>query len=110
MPYTTQRRVWGKWRGIPYVASQAGTTGGGSQNAPQQFSSAKGTIIGTIDGANATFWLSLGVYSFSLFRNGVLQTLNVDYTALNNQFTFLTASIPQPGDILTAEGYPQYQV
>lgn len=108
-PYTTQRRL-GVRRGTPYVAAQAGTTGGGSQNTPVQFSSANGTIVGTMDGTNLVFYLTLGMLSFSLYRNGVLQTLNVDYTALNNQITFLVASVPQSGDLLTAEGYPIYQV
>ena len=108
-PYSTQRRVSTRWRATPYVAAQAGTTGGGAQNVPLQFSSANGTIVGAIDGANATFWLTLGVLSFSLFRNGILQSLNIDYTALGNQFTFVAGNLPQPGDILTAEGYPAYQ-
>lgn len=107
-PYTVQRRISGRWRGIPYVAAQAGTTGGGAQNVPVQFSSANGMIAGPIDGVNRVFWLSLGMLSFSLYWNGLLQTLNVDYTALNNQVTFLNVA-PQPGDILTAEGYPIYQ-
>lgn len=109
-PYTVQRRVMGRNRGMPYVAAQQGTTGGGAQNVPTQFSSANGMIIGAFDGTNLVFWLSLGVLGFSLFRNGVLQTLNVDYVALNNQITFLPASVPQSGDVLTAEGYPIYQV
>jgi len=104
-PYSVERRR-GVRRAAPYVAAQFGTTGGGAQNVPVQFSSGDGTIVGTIDGTNATFWLTLGVIAFSLYRNGVLQTLNVDYTALNNQFTFVPASVPQTGDLLTAEGYP----
>jgi hypothetical protein len=104
-PYTTQRRFGRRWQGVPYVSVQAGTTGGGAQNVPQQFSSANGTIIGNIDGGNATFWLSLAVLSMSVYRNGVLQTIGSDYTSISNQFTFLPASIPQPGDILTAEAY-----
>ena len=109
-PYTTQRRIMGRWRGTPYVAAMFGTTGGGSQNVPIQFSSANGTIVGNIDGINTVFWLTLGVQGFSLFRNGILQTLNSDYTAINNQITFNVGSVPQPGDILTSEAYPIYQV
>lgn len=108
-PYTVTRRIWTGQRGIPYVAAQQGTTGGGAQNVPVQFSSANGTIVGAIDGVNAVFWLTLGVLSLSLFRNGVLQTANSDYTSINNQITFLAPSIPQPGDILTAEAFPAYQ-
>jgi len=108
-PYTTDRRAASPRRGIPYVAVQAGTTGGGSQNSPVPFSSQNGTIVGAIDGINAVFWLSVGVQSFTLFVNGVLQTQGVDYVALNNQATFNSGSIPQPGSILTANGYPIYQ-
>lgn len=109
-PYTAQRRNWGRWRGIPYVAAQQGTTGGGAQNVPVQFTTANGTITPQPDGVTTMFWLSLGVLSFSLYRNGLLQTLNADYLALNNQITFLPASVPQSGDLLTAEGYPVTQV
>lgn len=108
-PYTTQRRILGRWRGIPYVAAQGGTTGGGSINTPVQFNTADGTIVGVIDGTNTVFWLSIGgVLTMQVFRNGVLQTPNVDYTSLNNQITFLPGSIPQPGDLLTAEAYLNY--
>jgi hypothetical protein len=108
-PYTTQRRQWGRFQGVPYVAAQAGTTGGGAQNVPQQFSSANGTIVGVIDGVNTVFYLTLGVLSLSLYRNGVLQTAGVDYTSQNNMITFLPASVPKPGDILTSEAFPVYQ-
>jgi hypothetical protein len=107
-PYTVARRRIGRWQGVPYVAVQAGTTGGGAQNVPQQFSSANGTIIGNIDGVNATFWLSLAVLSMAVYRNGDLQTIGVQYFSQNNQFTFLPGSIPQSGDLLTAEAYPSY--
>ncbi len=106
-PYTTQQRIWGR-RGVPYVAVQAGTTGGGSQNSPVQFTTADGTITPLPDGVNATFWLSLGVLSFSLYRNGLLQTLTTDYNASNNEIVFLPASIPASGDLISAVGYPIY--
>lgn len=108
-PYTTRRRLGSGRGGVPYVAAQQGTTGGGNQSVPVQFSSANGTIVGALDGSNLIFWLTVGVIGFSLFRNGDLQTLNIDYVSLNNQITFLPASVPQAGDILTAEGYPMYQ-
>ena len=107
-PFTTQRRL-GVRRGIPYVAAQQGTTGGGAQNVPMQFSSSNGTIVGTIDGVNAVFFLTLGVLSLSMFRNGVLQSAGVDYITVNNMVTFQAGSIPQPGDTLTSEAYPVYQ-
>lgn len=107
-PYTTQRRT-GYQRGIPYVAAQAGTTGGGSINTPVQFSSAAGTIVGAIDGTNLIFWLTIGgVISMQLFRNGVLQTVGGDYASIGNQITFFLASVPQPGDLITAEAFINY--
>lgn len=108
MPYTVRRRM-GVGRGPVYVSTQAGTTGGGSQNSPVQFSSQNGTIVGVIDGVNSQYFLTVGIVSFSLFRNGLLQTYGTDYTAINNQINFLPGAIPQVGDILTANGYPQYQ-
>ena len=108
-PYTTTRRIAAGRRGIPYVAAQQGATGGGAQNVPVQYSSSGGGIVGAIDGTNAVFWIIVGVSGFTLYRNGVFQTLNVDYTAINNQITFISGAIPQPGDVITAEAYPTYQ-
>lgn len=110
-PYSSRpwrRGGWG-W-GSPVVQVQAGTTGGGSQNAPQQFSVSAGSITPAPDGATLTFWLTLPTYAFSLFKNGVLQTIGVDYAPFGtNQFTFVPGAVPQPGDQLTAEGYVKYQ-
>lgn len=111
-PYTTQRRIGGRWRAMPYVAVQQGVTGGGAQNVPMQFTSANGTIVGTIDGVNLVFYLTLGVQpNISLFKNGDLQTygLTGDYVNVNNMITFNAPSVPQPGDLLTASAYPVYQ-
>lgn len=96
--------------GSGYVAAvQAGTTGGGSQNVPQQFSVSAGSITPVPDGIVSTFWLTLPTYAFSLFKNGDLQTIGVDYVPFGtNQFTFVPGAIPQPGDQLTAEGYVKY--
>ncbi len=107
-PFTTQRRL-GVNRAAVWVQAQAGTTGGGSQNVPIQFSSADGTIVGAIDGVNLVYFLTLGMLSFSLSKNGILQTLGTDWTVLNNRIEFVPAAVPQVGDILTAEGYPAFQ-
>lgn len=110
LPFTAQRRL-GARRAVPYVAVQGNTTGGSSASIPNQFSSANGTIVGTIDGVNATFWLTLAVQpSYSIFVNGVLQTVNLNYTTLSNQFTFLNPYLPQPGDAITAEAFLLGQV
>ena len=108
-PYTTQRRIGGRWRGVPYVASQAGTTGGGSQNSPVQYSTSNGTIVGAVNGINSVFVINVGTVSYTVFVNGVFQTAGVDYNMLGNQFTFTSGSIPQPGSIVSANVYPAYQ-
>jgi hypothetical protein len=58
---------------------------------------------GTINGINPTFTLSGIPYppsSLQLFRNGILQQQSGDYTLASGRVTFMSASIPQPGDIL----------
>lgn len=108
-PYSVFRRNANR-RAIPWVAAQQGTTGGGSQNMPVQYSTATGTIVGIIDGFNAVFTIIVGVKSVEFVaRNGVTLTKGVDYTLLGNQITFLPGAIPQvsdPADIITAEAFP----
>jgi hypothetical protein len=106
-PYTVTRR-YGIYRQVPFVAAQQGTTGGGSQNVPVQYSSALGSIVGQIDGINNLFWIVVGVTSMQLYRNGILQTVGTDYTYVSNQITFLPGKLPQPGDVLTADAFPIY--
>lgn len=109
-PFTTQRRLLGRGRAIPYVAAQQGTTGGGAQNVPQQFSTSNGTIVGAVDGVNAVFFLnSQSVLQLTVYRNGMAQTPTVDYVAFNTQITFTPVSIPQPGDTITAEAWISFQ-
>jgi hypothetical protein len=60
---------------------------------------------GTVNGSNTSFTLSQApnpVASLSLYRNGVLQTLIVDYTLSGTAIVFVPASTPQPGDVLLA--------
>lgn len=106
-PFTAMRRIWAN-RAVPYVAAQQGTTGGGAQNVPIQFSSAQGTIVGTINGSNTVFVLTLGsITQMTLFLDtgsgGVAQTEGTDYTRVDNQITFSVA--PPIGSIITAEVY-----
>jgi hypothetical protein len=61
------------------------------------------TPAGAIDGANAVFTLADApspASSVALYRNGVLQKLDLDYTLSSNVITFAAASIPQTADIL----------
>lgn len=103
-PFTASRRVWAN-RAVPYVAAQQGTTGGGAQNVPIQFSSATGTIVGAIDGSNTVFVLSIGqVQQMVVAVNGQTKTGGgIDYTAVDNQITFVVA--PTTGQVVTAEAY-----
>ncbi len=100
-PFTLSRG-FGRRRAIPYVAAQQPA---GVGTAPAQFSSALSTITGTIDGLNATFYLSYPVTSANVYRNGILLTNTVDYTFAANQIVFVTGQIPAVGDIITVEGW-----
>ena len=59
---------------------------------------------GTVDGVNNTVTLAyapLGT-SMLLFRNGLYQTPNFDYTLAGQTVTFVNGATPQAGDTLTA--------
>jgi hypothetical protein len=73
--------------------------GGSSSNADGE------TPSGTVNGTNTTFTLSHSPNpsaSLILVRNGLVMSLNTDFTLNANTITFLTASIPQTGDTLVA--------
>ncbi|HEX5230150.1 MAG TPA: hypothetical protein VFW44_20700 [Bryobacteraceae bacterium] len=60
---------------------------------------------GTANGANTSFTLAnvpSPSTSLSLYRNGLLLALGVNYTLSANSLTFLAGSIPQTGDRLLA--------
>ncbi len=60
---------------------------------------------GVLNGANSTFTLGQApspAASLHLFRNGILQKAGTDYVLSGNLVTFLSVSIPQVGDTLTA--------
>lgn len=64
---------------------------------------------GTINGVNASFTLSQTpnpAASLVLYRNGLIEEQNVDYTLSGNTIVFVSGSAPQPGDVLLAS----YQV
>jgi hypothetical protein len=63
------------------------------------------TPAGLINGSNTVFTLAnppSPLSSLAVFRNGLFQTQNLDYTVTGNVITFVTASVPQTGDLLTA--------
>lgn len=104
-PYTVTRR-YSVYRQVPYVSAMQGTTGGGSQNVPVQYSSDGGSIVGMIDGINHVFYIVVGVTSMTLYVNGLLQTAGQDYVFTSNRITFLPDHYPQPGDRITADAFP----
>jgi hypothetical protein len=64
-------------------------------------------LTGTLDGTNATFTVAhtpVPAAGLKVQRNGLdqFQGSGGDYTVSGNTVTFTTASIPQPGDVLTA--------
>ncbi|HLK67126.1 MAG TPA: hypothetical protein VKU19_27015 [Bryobacteraceae bacterium] len=80
---------------------------------------------GTEDGANQQFALSAvpnPASSLAVFRNGLLQKANQDFTLSGQTLTFTSGATPQPGDTLLAsyrlseggstssQGYPGAQV
>lgn len=82
-----------------------GTAGsGGSGGVLPSFADAE-TPGGTLNGINATFTLQFApspVNSLILFRNGLLQTHGFDFSLAGNVITFLTGSLPQATDELSA--------
>ncbi len=110
-PFSATRRNLGNqfWQ-VPYVAAQQGTTGGGAQNVPIQFTTADGGITPAPDGVTNVFYIIVGVVSVSMLQwNGNTQTEGVDYTRINNQITFIQTPLPGAGDVLTAEVYIRTQ-
>jgi len=63
------------------------------------------TPAGLINGSNVVFTLANApspLSSLTVYRNGLLQTPNLDYTISANVVTFATVSAPQAGDVLAA--------
>jgi hypothetical protein len=60
---------------------------------------------GLVNGTNTVFTLTLApqpAASLALYRNGLLQRANSDFTLSGATITFLSGSTPQAGDLLTA--------
>jgi hypothetical protein len=60
---------------------------------------------GIVDGSNTSFTLSAvpnPATSLAVYRNGMLQKTDQDYTATGSTIQFVTAAAPQPGDTLLA--------
>ena len=82
-----------------HVDGTSGPCGGGGGVA---FVDAE-TPAGAVDGSNATFTLAAipqPMLSLKLYRNGLLQRANVDYTIAGGVLTMYP--VPQPGDVLAS--------
>lgn len=74
---------------------------------PQQLTTAGSnpTIFGVIDGTNNLFSWGVTFQRIQYFRNGIEQTINVDFAGNSTALVCLPVSIPQPGDVLTIYGW-----
>ncbi len=63
------------------------------------------TITGGCDGRNNLFGWGCVLQRAQIFRNGLLQTINVDVVNGGLACVFLPGSIPQVGDLITVLGY-----
>lgn len=102
MPYSVSRRILSHRR-APYIAAQQPA---GVGMAPVQFSYFAGTITGTLDGVNDTFYLSFPVTSIGdVTLNGATLTPTQHYTSGSNWVTFIAPYVPQPGADILIQGY-----
>ena len=86
------------------VDGSAGACGSGGGGVYPTFADAE-VPAGSVNGTNPGFTLVNApspVTSLALFRNGVLQRLNVDYTLSGAAITFFGGAIPVTGDLLQA--------
>ncbi len=82
-----------------------GTSGSGGSGGVLPLYSDAETPGGTLNGINTAFTLLFApspVNSLILFRNGLLQTHGFDFSLAGNVITFLSGSLPQATDVLSA--------
>jgi hypothetical protein len=91
-----------QWRRNLYVAANQPA---GVATAPALFSYVAGTITGTLDGVNDTFYLSYPVSSVVVTLNGSTLTPLQHYIFGTNQLVFISPYIPQPGADIMVEGW-----
>ena len=63
------------------------------------------TPVGLVNGSNAVFTLAntpSPATSLAVYRNGLLEKQDLDYSVDGNAITFYASAVPQPGDSLTA--------
>lgn len=74
---------------------------------PQQFTTADGTLQGSVNGTNQFFTTGVVLVRRRVFWNGVAMTEGVDCVTGPRSVSFLGTQIPQAGDIITVQGYVQ---
>ena len=87
-----------------HVDGSSGPCGNALASSSAGFVDAE-TPSGTLNGVNATFTLAntpSPAASLMLYRNGMLQDQNFDYSLAGNSITFQSGAIPKPPDILLA--------
>ena len=72
---------------------------------PQTFSTFNGTIQGAVNGTNPLFTTGVELRRAQVWWNGVLKTLGSDCAFSGHSLQFLGTSIPQPGDVVTVQGW-----
>lgn len=97
------------WQAALQAAYQRADGLAGASNAPS--APADGTFVdgetpaGAIDGETRVFLLAYRPdppLSLQLFRNGLAQRVDLDFSLSDGTISFLSWAIPQPGDILQA--------
>jgi hypothetical protein len=101
--FSAGRRMMGR-RTVPYVVAQPIGTGGA--RVPTVYSTTAGTISGTMDSVNDTFYIPNFAQQITVARNGSTLTQDSDYTFItgDNKFVFLTV-MPDSGDIIRVEAW-----
>jgi len=100
-PYTVIDRH-NRIRRAPYVAANQPFGGG---NMPAIFKLSDGSIIGTVDGANAVFFLAYPVTRAVVHLNGSALTQGPHFSHGANVITFFDPHIPQLGAEIMVEGW-----
>jgi len=87
-----------------HVDGSSGACGSGGGGSTSGFVDAE-VPAGTLDGVNASFTLGSApnpASSLTLFRNGMLLKLNLDYTISSSSLVFQSSAIPRVADSILA--------
>jgi hypothetical protein len=81
----------------------AGASSGGT--VPNVYSTGAGTITGTLNGTNDTFYIGQSSNQVAVYLNGARLTSNAHYTHGGNVITFISPYIPQVGADILVEAW-----